>query len=206
MNKNWLIVLTLFACLTGCASTPQLSSDDRSHLGTLRIDPTIETQSQMYYLGPGSGIGFLFGAVGGAITAVANLSPGEQFKKFAQDNGINIDQIVKEEATKAFRESGKLKLTDTSDPNVSTLKISIPMYGFSIPNGFSSKLVPIVGIKCTLVDPSGKTIWSARESTHPLGNPADGRTIDEFKSNPKEIEDSWRIAAKSVMGDIVGNM
>ena len=89
---------------------------------------------------------------------------------------------------------------------MATLNISIPLYGFSIPNGFSSKLVPIVDIRCTLVDADGKVIWRSSGATHPLGNPADGETLSDFRSDPKLMEASWRTAARAVMAGIVGNL
>lgn len=205
-NMRALCLITFCILLVGCASTPRLSSDDRAHLGVVRIDPTIDTPTQMHYLGPGSGIGFMFGAVGAAITAAANLSPGEQLNKFAQDNGIHIDQIVREEATEAFQQSGKLDLTELQDANAATLKISISMYGFSISSGFSSKLVPVINIKCVLIGRDGKTIWSASDSVLTLGNPAEGKTPDEFNANPKLIGDAWRTAVKAVMADITSHM
>jgi len=114
-----------------------------------------------------------------------------------------IDAV--EEATEAFQESGKISLTEAEGSNVSTLRVSIPMYGFSIPNGFSFDLVPVVTIKCELVDHSGKTIWSAHESVGPLGNPADSKSLDQFYANPKLIEDSWRTAIRSMMADITSH-
>jgi len=191
--------------LVGCASTPKLGDDARAQLTQVQMAP-IATPPEMYYLGPGSGVGMMFGAVGGLITAVANQSPGERLAKFAQDNGIHIDQIVKEEAAKALQQAGKINLTDAPGANAATLKITIVMYGFSIPNGFSGDLVPIVSLKCELVDPSGKVLWSANDHTLTLGNPAEGKTPDEFRANPKLIEESWRTAVRSIMTNIASHM
>jgi hypothetical protein len=206
MNKRAVYIVLLFALLGGCASTPALSPAERGQFEAVRLYPSVDKPDQMYYLGPGSGIGMMFGAIGGAITAAANLSPGEQFDKFAQDHDIHIERIVKEEAIKAFQTSGKLNLTDTESSNAATLRVSITMYGFSIPNGFSSELVPIVSIKCTLVDSSGKVIWSANDMTNALGNPAEGKTPDQFRADPRLIEGAWRIAARSIMANIVSHM
>jgi hypothetical protein len=189
--------------LTGCASTQQIGDADRASLASVRVNSNVETAPQMYYMGPASGIGFMFGAVGGLVTALANQSPGEQFRKFAEEHGITIDRIVREEAIKALQGTGKLKLTEASGPEVATLNIKVQMYGFTIPNGFSGSLVPVVGIQCSLVDTQGKTIWSSRDSVGPLGSPAEGKTPDEYHANPALIEDAWRLAAHKVMADIV---
>lgn len=196
------------ACLfmTGCATTQQLNATDRTGLGAVKINPVVEKPPKMYYMGPASGIGFMFGAVGGLLTAAANMSPGEQFRQFAEDNGVTIDRIAREEAAEAFGKSGKLTLTESDSPDAATLNVAVQIYGFAIPHGFSGKLVPVVGIKSTLVDSGGKTIWSSRDSVSPLGSPVEGRSPDDFKANPKLIEDAWRTATKTVMANIVGNL
>lgn len=206
MSKTALSLVAVCFVLVACASTPKLSPDAQGRFSAVRIDPNVNVATDMYYLGPGSGVGMMFGAIGGAITAAANEAPGEKLRRFAEDNGAHIDQIVREEARQAFRQSGKLNLTDDQSPNVATLKISVPMYGFSIPNGFSSDLVPVVKIECVLVDSDGKTIWSANDSVLPLGNPAEGKTPDELRANPKLIEQAWRIAVRSIMANIASHM
>lgn len=206
MYNRALGIVALLMLLAGCASTPPLGADARDRLGEVWINPVVETPKDMYYLGPGSGFGMMFGAIGGAIVGAANIAPGERLRQFAAAHDIHIDQIVKEEATKAFQDSGKLKLADAPRAGVATLKITVPMYGFTIPTGFNSDLVPIVSIKCTLTDSTGKVIWSANEATQALGNPAPGKTPDELRENPKLIEELWRTAAKSVMKDIVSHM
>ena len=207
LRSRVLYVVSLFMLLAACASTPQLNPEARAHLGAVRIDAAIDTPSEMYFSSQASTLGgSVFGAIGGAVGATVDVSRGEELNRLAREKGIHIDQIVREEAGTAFQQSGKLNLTDGGGADVATLKISITMYGFSIPTGFTSELVPIVGIKCTLVDSSGKTLWSADQSTHPLGNPVAGKTRDQLLADPKLMDASWRAAAKSVMADIVSHM
>ena len=200
MKRHALSVLGLFFLLVGCASTPQLSSEARAHFGAVRIDDAVDAPSELYYTSQGGVL------IGGLVGAAIDISRGDDIELLARGNGIRIDRIVKEEAEKAFRQSGKLELTDAAGADVATLKISVTMYGFSVPTGFTSELVPLVAIKCTLLDASGKTIWKADQTTRPLGNPVPGRTSDEFKADPKLIEAAWRAAAQSVLADIVSHM
>jgi len=202
--KNVLLCVALLVTLAGCASTPKL--DQQAGQSDVRIDPAVVTATEMYFYGPGSAFGALGGAIGGLITAAANEGPGERLDKFAKDNGIHIDQIVQEEATKAFRDSGKLRLVDSPGAATATMKVSIAMYGFSIPNGFSALLVPILKIKCQLVGADGKVIWSANDETMPLGNPVEGSSLDALYKDPKLIEASWRAAARTIMKEIVDHM
>lgn len=201
-----LILATVCLAFAGCASTPELEANAKTNLGPVRIDQPIYSAKEMYYLGPNSGFGLMFGAVGGVAVAIANQSPGQKLQAFAEANGIHIDQIVREEAAKAFQDSGKIKLTDDPNSKGAVLKISVPMYGFSIPTGFSSHLVPVIKIECALVAPDGTIIWKANDSVLPLGNPAKGITTDEIKQNPKLIEDSWRTAVRAIMEKFASNI
>ena len=201
---NRLIFSLVMACglLAGCASTGQsLSQEDRSKLTTVHVSDKIAKPAKMYWLGSG-GIGFAFGAIGGAITAEANKSPGEQFQQYVESKNVVIENIVREEAISALRDSGKMTLTEGAAPAAATLNISITQYGFSIPTGFSSKVVPVLAVKCSLVDASGKTIWEANDRIHPLGNPVEAKTPDELGNDPKLVEASWRAAAKAAMVEI----
>jgi hypothetical protein len=206
MKKIVLSLLIVGAFLSGCATTQQISSADRASLRSVAITNTIEKPAKMYYFGPGASIGFLFGGVGGVIAAGTQVEPGEQLRKFAELNNVQIDNIVREEAISAFRSSGKVTINETKDSSASTMNISIAQYGFSVPNGFSSKLVPIVAIQCSLVDASGKTIWSSIDRINLLGNPVKGRTLEDFKNNPKLIEESWRLATRAIVEKIVKNL
>src|SRR5580704_4310752 len=166
MDIRGIFFAALFVALAGCASTPPLGADNGSR--PVRIDPAVATPAEMYYLGPSAGTaaGMLVGGlIGGAIVASANIEPGKELDQLAKDHGIYIDQIVKQEATAAFQQSGKLKLVDASGASDTILKIDVTQYGFTIPTGFSTDVVPIVAIKCTLTDSSGKVIWSANDRT-----------------------------------------
>jgi hypothetical protein len=207
MKKILISLITICMFLSGCATTSQQITDaDRGKLGSVVVAPGVAKPEKMYYFGPGASIGLLFGAVGGAITAGAQQGPAEQFQAFVDQNKVQIEKIVLEEATSAFRKSGKIGLKDAKEAGASTLNVSIEQYGFSVPNGFSSKLVPIVSITCTVVDGSGKTIWSASDRVLPLGNPVDGYTPEQFKNDAKLIEQSWRLATRAIVEKIVSNL
>lgn len=206
MNRFIVSLITVCAFLSGCATTQEMTTGDRASLASVVVGPAVEKPAKMYYLGPGASIGLAFGAIGGAIVAGTQQTPADQFQAFAEQNNVQIEKIVLEEATSAFRKSGKLTIKEAKEAGSSTLNISIAQYGFSVPNGFSSKLVPIVAIKCALVDGAGKIIWSSSDRVLPLGNPAESHTPEDFKNNPKLIEESWRLATRVIVEKIVNNL
>lgn len=203
MKQYLLSLLVLSAFLSGCATTQKMSASDRQNLESVQINSTVQTPPEMYYLAPGASAAMLFGGVGGLIAGAASESPGKSLKAFAEKNNIFIDKIVYEELYESIKKSGKLLVTDSPTQKSAILNISIVQYGFSVPTAFSSKIVPVIYIKCTLVDSSGRVIWSSSDRVLPLGNPADAVAPNEIRSNPKLIESSWRIASKAIASKIV---
>lgn len=203
LNKCLPYVLIASVLLTGCASTQSLSEQDKKRIEVVTVNSKVERPKDMYYFGPGASIGLLFGAVGGAIAGASNIAPGNQMLAFAERNGVHIEDIVLQEFDAELRESGKLKISDSVGANGATINLSVLQFGFSVPNGFSSKLVPVVAFKGEMVDAGGKVIWSAKDSVMPLGNPVEGEPADVLRENPKDIEAAWRAAVRHIARNMV---
>lgn len=197
----------------GCAQVPRVSDPARAKIDTVVIDHNVPVPEQLYYLGPGFAPYLAFGAVGavvgqsnGALDA-ATTQPAAVLKEHIKKNGIEMDKIAYEEVDAGVRRSGKFKVADAAPAvpaaNVGTLKISVLRYGFSIPNGFSSRLVPLVILKCDLVNAEGKMVWSDNARTLPLGNPVDSLSSDDMRDKPKLIEDAWRGASRYIIDKVM---
>jgi len=195
-------LLVLLSLLSGCATTQNLSDEDRKKISVVRINSNVQKAPTMYYLGPGTGIFFALGAAGGAAAYASSVEPAKVLQDFAEKNGIFIEKIAFQEIDAALRQSGKLKVSDSGEATEAIINVMVYIYGFSIPHGFSSNLVPALAIRCEMVDVTGKVIWSARDNVLPLGNPAAPMSLEAMRDNPKRIEDAWRIAAKRIAGNI----
>jgi len=143
-------------------------------------------------------MGLAFGAIGGALSAGSIEESRKSFQQYVDKNGISVEKIVFEEVSAAIRKSGKFPLVAAPQPGGTVLVIAIVQYGFSIPHGFSSELVPVLGVRCELKDAAGKLLWSAQEHTRPLGNPVQSSTPDAIRNDPKAMEASWRAAARHI--------
>jgi len=203
MKKFLLCLLTLFVFLTGCATTEKMSMTDRQKVTSVSINADVKKPSELTYVGPGVGVGMLFGAIGGAIAGAASASTGGSLKAFAEQNNIFIEKIVLEELNDALRKSNKIPVTESPSQSSATFNCSIIQYGFVAPNTFSSKLIPLLAIECSMVDTSGNTIWKAKDQLPLFNNPAEAITLDEMKSNPKRIENSWRVASRFLIAGLL---
>lgn len=196
---------TPFACLlallflfSGCATTQKLGDEDRRKIGVVRISSNVQVAPTMFYLGPGTGVLFAFGAIGGAAAAAASVEPGKALQQFAEKNNIFIEKIALEEIDAAIRQAGKLKVLNTGEPTDAVVNVIVYQYGFGIPHGFSSRLGPILGIRCEITDAGGKVLGSANDYVLR----AETMTLQEMRDDPKRIEDAWRKAAKRIAGNI----
>lgn len=195
--------IAISVLLSGCASTQQLSEQDKKKIEVVRLNDQVKRPKEMFYFGPGASIGFAFGAIGGAIAAASQIGPGQELLAYAERNGVRIEEIVAQEFGEALRQSGKFRISDTTEANGATISLSVFQFGFSVPNGFSSKLVPVIAYSGEMVDASGNVLWRASQSLSPLGNPVDGMPADELRANPKAIEAAWRAAARHMANNMV---
>lgn len=196
-------LVTLLILLSGCATTQPIAISDRSNVTAVTVSKEVPVPAKMYYLGPGGATGLAFGAIGAAIAAPGIEKHRESFQEQIAASGVSIDRIVYEEALAQIRQSGKFPLRDETKPGDAIIYISVLNYGFSIPNGFSSRLVPMLGLRYEMRDASGRMLWSATERVMPLGNPVESVDAEVIKSNPAAREAAWRAAAKALAVKLV---
>lgn len=201
MDLFALILVSLF--LSGCASSVQMSKMDREATVTIKIIDEVTPPEVMYYYGPGQQALMLFGPIGGAIAGATAAKPAEQIAQFARDNNIIIERIVKEEFLNKLEDSGKFEISKNEIYDAS-LEIKIYMYGLTIPNGFSSELVPVLKVSASLINTAGKEIWS--NSDYVFGADHPPHPLEEIKNNPELLKEAWVAAAKKSIANVLSTL
>ena len=196
MLRPWLSLLLIGAISSGCATTQNLAVADRQKLKSIAISPDVKKAETMYYSGPESWAPGLI-----PLLHTSKLI-GEDLELQALSNNIHIDQIALEEVTAAFKSAGKINVDADGERSVNLLSIRIVQYGFSVPNGFSSKLVPALMIICSITDSTGRVIWKGSDIVLPLGNPVKAEKPEDLYQQPMLIEHAWRSAARVVAANI----
>jgi len=194
----WLLVLAL----GGCASVQPISDADRKSVTSVTINPGVTKSPDMFYLGPGSSVGLMFGAIGALVAAPSMERSRKSFQEFAEKHNLSLERIVLEEVEGALRRVGRMPLVAQPGPGAAVLHVSIPQWGFSVPNAFSSEVVPILLIRVELKDAQGKVLWSASERTLTLGNPVASVKPDLIRNDARAMEASWRGAARHIAAEI----
>ncbi|WFP49925.1 hypothetical protein PL263_17710 [Methylomonas sp. EFPC3] len=208
MNQSrYIVSILLTFVIAGCASTQSITTENRLKIRSVKVNQSINKTPYMFYLGPKMAVsaGFL-GVIGVLAANNPNKSEADLLLGFAENNGIYIDKIVYEEVSKAARQVGKFEVIETASHDDATLNIGIYQYGFSVPHGFSSELVPILAIECNLVDSSGQVLWLDREQVLSLGNPSNSFSLKEIEDNPKLIDEMWRVSAKTISEKLFNDM
>ena len=201
----WMAALSFF--LVGCASTQKLTDVDRKGIKAVQVNPDMPKAAQFYYMGPGMAMaGGLLGPIGVFLSADDNKSEAVRIATAIDKSKLDVYKITYEELSAALEKSGKLPLAKESSPDATKLNIYVFQMGFSIPNGFSSKLVPLLGVRASLVDSSNRILWTDVERTMTLGNPSDGHTLDELLGDPNLLEQEMRLAAKDVAAGLVKDL
>jgi len=191
-----LVAVASIVC--GCAATQKLSDEDRARVKSVQISRNVEKAPQVFLLAPsGANIGLMFGPVGGLAAGGAIHDSQTAFDAYLSKNSISVEKIVREEIEAVLRESGKLPIASAKDAGAPVIKIAVPQYGFGVTHLLADKVVPVLWIKCDMVDSSGKLLWSANERMLPsIASPMEPTTWEALRDNPKQIEEHWRKAAR----------
>ncbi|ABS76741.1 hypothetical protein CbuD7D7780_08740 [Coxiella burnetii] len=197
-----LLTMILMLALTGCATYMPLSQQSRTSLRSIAVQKGVQVPKEMYYRGPGSSAGALFGALGGLITAAANVDPAKKLGYYAESHHVLIAQIVRSSMIDAIKHETRYKLIDSKFADAK-LWIKIKTYGFSIPHGFSDMLRPILSVQAKLVNRNGKTIWKKSSWTGLIGSGLPNYSKKDLAHNPDKIRQAWTLAANKVAKQIV---
>src|SRR5437867_995214 len=77
-------LLSVVIFLSGCIGTGPLNYDQRKKISVVKINRNIQKNSQMYYMGPGSGALLMGGAVGGAVAGAVSAATKKPLQDYAE--------------------------------------------------------------------------------------------------------------------------
>lgn len=152
------------------------------------IYPEIIKPKDMYYRGPGQGVGSLFGAVGAVATMGADNSAKGQLIALMEKEHIDIAQIVLAQVQAQFGAipSFEAKIKAIKGAN---LHIEIMFYGLVKTQIFSSTMYPTIRVMMTLNREGDATpVWSEKELVATAASENDkGFSYDDYMKDPEKI-------------------
>ncbi len=200
-----IITALLLTALYGCSSVSmKLSQSDKNNITSVYIPAPKITAAKMYYMGPGAALLYGLGPVAGSLAATqASKGPGSTLLYYAKSKGITIEDIVKESVIEKLHQDRIFKVSDTKENSDAFLEIEIPHYGFTVSNGFSSTVIPVLKYTCRLKNASNQVIWEATQSIGIFGNDIEGFKPASTVANPNLISASWKQAADEIAAEII---
>lgn len=202
--KSCVLITAASLSFVGCVSTVRMTPQEAASIKTIEVSEQVTKPDGMWYGGPGASF-FGLGAVGGLITGLANIPGAKEGDKTAHQGGVEITEIVRNEVINQLKQNGQFKIANKEYANA-VLRLDILMYGLSVPNGFSTKLRPVLSVVGKLVGPNGKVMWQDKESIFSLssGMPEFGK--NEILQNPHNMYLAWDAAAKAVSQKLIQSM
>lgn len=148
--------------LQGCATTIPLNPSIKKSIHTVSVNESMTKPEQPYLMEPGIAVGMGFGAVGGLVTGVIEEKHGKLLENYFRTHNIDVRKIVRNEVIHSLLRKKTLKYV-SKDGNAD-LRLKIKFYGFSVPHGFSSQLMPILQVEGQLIK-NNVIVWQKTEST-----------------------------------------
>ncbi len=180
-----------------------LSPEARRNLTSLSVDPEILVPDFYYYSQSQNTAVTFFGIFGALYAASANRDTVDQLNQLMIDNDIAIDRIVRDEFIDQLRSRN---LVPVADGSKSVVKLTVLQYGLSIPDGFTSALVPILWLRAELFDPEGTLVWRSIEKISPLGNPVFPKDLSLLINDPETLRAHLRAGARTVVSEIIDTL
>lgn len=202
-TKIILLLIILNFLLNGCVTTIPLSDANKQMIHAVSIDNNVNVPKEMYFFGGGSQLAMFVpgGAIGGAITGAINASKGDSMQKLIEANHIYIDQIVKNQFEQQIKNNSNLKLVSQQNADA-IFMINIKSYGFSISNGFSVKLKPVLSLQASLVK-QNQIIWQDSYYIDPLASGMPSYRMHDLQQNPDLVYQAWNEAAQKAVTHII---
>src|SRR5262249_14465798 len=157
------------------------------HVVQVSSDVPKPTPVNMFYFGPAQ-------AWGGLVGQVAAYGPKKQIAAAVDSAHIDVSRIVHEEFSHELKESGVFTIAEEDAD--AQFHLSVGLYGFGIPNGFSSQLKPTLDVVGKLVRRDGTVLWQKRARLTHLSGKTPSHTLDEYLRDPEVIRSSFTSASR----------
>lgn len=199
-------LFSLIIFFSGCASTIKLDAATKSKLDDgIAIVPTVKLADTPYYHGPEHTWGAVLGGAVGAVAASIMVSEPAKIKNYLETEKIDVGAIVLEEFKRQLNEqadfSGKVR-----DEGKYRIELSVPVYGVTQKNGFSSEYKPILRVTSQMIAPDGNVIWESSDYVGPLNSETPAFTYKEYFGTTDNFKNAFVSASKAVVKLLISDL
>lgn len=192
-----ILILFLSIIFTGCTHIT-MNKQEKQSIKKIYINPEISQPEIMTYYT------FDEDAILGPFNISFNIARGDELKKLAEENNIDIKKIIYSEFKKKLIIKNNLKIAK-SPVNNPILKINILIYGISIPKMLSNDFIPLLTVQANLMK-NDKVIWQDSESAPIFGGNLPRYKMQDILNRPKNLYVMWEQAADDVVNKLLADM
>ncbi len=198
---NSLVVMYVCFFLSGCISTMRLKPEDAKLIKGIDVNKKIIKPRTIFYQNQNDVLLVAISPLAYVIDKDVNGFPERnQIQDVAEEAGINISSILRDEVISQIKQNAKFRIVKTKDADA-VLNLEIRSYGLS-PCGFSSKLGPDLMVIGSLTNSKNKLIWKNIASVGPYGQ-MPKFSKQELLHDPHNIYLEWDEAAKEAARKLV---
>lgn len=190
-----LILSYTLISLTGCATTKSFSPESKRNIHSIYV-ANIKSPEAVYYYPPGA-------ALVGILAFAMTKDVPAQLAKEAKDNNIIISEMVRQKMSTDLSHSEFKVATDAKNSDA-TLKVYIGFYGFGVPNGFSTKVVPMLNLHAQLLQ-GDKVVWENSYFVNSFDSLPSNRP-DDILHNPALMRTSLQDAVNKGVPALLAKM
>ncbi len=203
--KEHLMALTLglTLILTGCATSINLSPQQRQNVKSITINSNIPVPHDMYYMGDTERATIFLGVIGGIAEAAIDDNKSKKLILLARKNNIDIRQIVKIAFINQINQRKLFNLVEAHGD--AQLNIIIKMYGLSVPVGFSMKLTPVLAVIANMTNQHNQIIWQ-KEKLINVDRNMPTYNAQEIKANPALLKKMWTAASVQIAAETLQSL
>ncbi len=199
-----LALLSAFLAVPGCANVTLTRQAEKS-ISAITIDRNVKLADRVYYYGPEHAVGAALGGMIGVVIAATADSEPAKIKRYMEQNGVNVTEIVASEVEVAVRQTAGFPWPVRENTDA-VLRIDVQQYGLMHKMAFSTEYKPWLVLQLELVDKTGTVVWQDRAIATNLTSQTPGYSYDQYLSDPEYMRRAYAEAARFTVSEVLGKL
>ncbi len=201
-RHHWLFASTLLAILPGCVSI-ELQPADRVALASASIDPNVAVTEALDLRDPRMDFVSLWGSIYASYEAEQRAV--ETIDRLEQAQ-IAMGELARQEFAAALSRAG-ISIAGAPTSTGAVFHLDVQQIGLKPGNPYGTSVQPLVDVRATLVDASGRMLWRERGLVQAaFWEETPAHEYDEFIADPALLQEAFMVAFRLASEDMVASL
>ncbi len=188
-------LLAMTSLMTACVAPPvAMSTNTRSGIHTVRVNPVVKVPAEMLYRGRKEGLAMMAAGplLGDLVASSVGKETSEQLLAEMRANHIDLGAIVAAEFARQASAGSPIAFVVGPGPADAQVDLTVNAYGIVHASALGTRLYPIVSLTATMKTPEGALVWQAN---HVAGAQSaedkDGHALDDYLRDPELLRGAF---------------